>query len=147
MFLVALLGGYVASIICRETDLSTLAWLSDRDSTNEIGNNFIRDLFQITLLDVIKKNIIFGFTTSNSGSEEWYKEITRIPDYLTGAAAGFDFNGRQPVDHKTTQMLGLHFSNNRKNTFLFRFNTDGERMRLQRMLITNKDARTEKGDL
>jgi hypothetical protein len=141
MFLVAILGGYVGSLIARETDLSTLIWLSDRDSTNEIGKNLIRDLFQITLIDVIKKNINFSFTSSNSNCDEWYKEVTRIPDYITGAAAGFDFTQTRAVDEKTTQMLGLHFRNNRSNTFLFRFKVDDERIRLQRMLITNKEGR------
>ncbi|NUO10406.1 MAG: hypothetical protein HUU08_17405 [Candidatus Brocadia sp.] len=32
MFLISLLGGYVGSLIGRETDLSSLTWFSDRDS-------------------------------------------------------------------------------------------------------------------
>ena len=136
MFLISLLGGYVASIISRETDLSSLVWFSDRDSTNEIGNNLIRDLFQITLIDRTKKNINFSFTASNSNSDEWYEEITRIPDYITGAVSGFNFNENRAIDQKTAQMLRLQFSKNSKNTFLYRFKLDKDRIRLQRMLIT-----------
>ncbi len=135
MFLISLLGGYVGSLICRETDLTHLTWFSDRDSTNEIGKNAIRDLFQITLIDVTKKNINFSFTTSNSDSDEWYEEMTRIPDYLTGAVAGFDFKQNRAIDQKTAQMLGLHFNGNTKNTFVYRFKVDDDRIRLQRMLI------------
>ena len=55
MFLISLLGGYVGSLLCRETNLSSLTWLSDRDSKNEVCNNLIRDLFQITLIDITKE--------------------------------------------------------------------------------------------
>lgn len=142
MFLISQLGGYVGSVICRETDLSSLIWLSDRDSTNEIGNNLIRDLFQISLIDITKKNINFSFTTANSKSDEWYKEITRIPDYITGAVSGFNFGENRAIDQKTAQMLELHFSNNTKNTFLYKFKLDNERIRLQRMLIA-KNIKSE----
>lgn len=138
MFLISLLGGYVGSLISRETDLSSLIWFSDRDSTNEIGNNLIRDLFQITLIDIIKRNINFSFTTANSNSDEWYEGITRIPDYITGGVSGFDFNDNRAIDQKTAQMLGLHFSDNIRNTFLYRFKLDSERIRLQRMLIAQQ---------
>jgi hypothetical protein len=38
-FLISLLGGFVGSVLCRETALTSLCWLSDRDRTNELGNN------------------------------------------------------------------------------------------------------------
>lgn len=136
MFLISLLGGYVGSLICRETNLSSLIWFSDRDSTNEIGENLIRDLFQISLIDIIKKNINFAFTSSNSNSDEWYQEITRIPDYITGAISGFNFDENRTSGQKAAQMLGLHFRDNIENTFLYRFRVDDERIRIQRMLIT-----------
>jgi hypothetical protein len=56
-FVISLLGGYVASIVCREAALTNLCWLSDRDRTNELGANLVRDLFQVTLVDRVKKNI------------------------------------------------------------------------------------------
>lgn len=135
MFLISLLGGYVGSLLCRETNLSSLLWLADRDSTNEICHNLIRDFFQITLIDITKKNIQFSFTTANSNSDEWYSEITRIPDYLTGAVSSFDFNKNLVIDEKSAQMLDLHFQANVKNTFLYKLKIDGEGMRIQRMLI------------
>jgi hypothetical protein len=136
MFLISLLGGYVGSLLCRETNLSSLVWFADRDSTNEICHNLIRDLFQITLIDVTKKNIQFSFTTANSNSDEWYSEMTRIPDYLTGAVSSFDFNQNSVIDEKSAQMLGFHFRFNIRNTFLYKFKIGDEGMRIQRMLIT-----------
>lgn len=135
MFLISLLGGYVGSLIFREAHLTTLTWLSDRDSTNEICNNLIRDLFQITLIDVTKKNIQFNFTTANSDSEEWYDGLTRIPDYITGTIANYDFDKNLSRDFKFNKMLHLHFRNNIENTYLFRFIVDEERIRLRRQLI------------
>jgi hypothetical protein len=140
MFLIALLGGYVSSVLAREADLSSLIWFSDRDSTNEIGKNLIRDLFQITAIDILKKNVDFSFTTANSNSNEWYEEITRIPDYITGAVAGLDFNGKIQPDQKAAQMLKLHFSSNTHRTFLFRFKTDAEQIKLHRLLLGNLNS-------
>ncbi len=135
MFMISMLGGYVGSLIWRETRLSFLIWFSDRDSTNEIGNNLIRDLFQISLIDITKANINFSFTTANSNSDEWYEDIIRIPDYLAGAISGFNFENYR-ANNKSAQMMGLHFRKNVKNSFLYRFKTDDERIRLQRIIIT-----------
>src|ERR1035437_56099 len=122
-FLVSLLGGYVGSLLCRETALTQLCWLSDRDRTNEIGANLVRDLFQITLIDIAKKNISFSFTSANSGSDEWYAELTRIPDILAGTLAGFDFNNSRlhtakPAAHP---VIASYLCNNRSNCFIYRF--------------------------
>jgi len=136
MYLISLLGGYYSSFIHRETKLSSLVWFSDRDSTNEICNNLIRHLFQINLIDIIKKNIQFAFTRSNSESDEWYSELVRIPDYLTGTISSFDFYNKSGYDKETHhKMLKHHFSYNIVNTFLYRFKIDDEGLRIQRMLI------------
>lgn len=86
--------------------------MSDRDSTNEICNNLIRDLFQINLIDITKKNIDFSFTSSNSNSDEWYEDLVRIPDYLSGTIASFDFNRMTSTQDKFVKMLQLHFAFN-----------------------------------
>lgn len=135
LYFVSLLGGYIGSILYREAGLSTLAWLSDRDSTNEICFNVVRELFQITLINIIKANIQFVFTSANSHSDEWYKELIRIPDYLTGTIAKFDFAQNQITKDKFGKILHLHFRRNFENTFLFRFITDSDRIRVQRMAI------------
>ena len=51
-----------------------------------------RDIFQVTLIDVAKRNVSFSFTSANSGSDEWYTDLIRIPDVVAGSIAGFDFN-------------------------------------------------------
>ena len=80
-FIVSLLGGYVGSLLCRETALTSLCWMADRDRTNELGDNW--DRFQITLIDIVKRNVSFSFTTANSQSDEWYGDLVRIPDFIT----------------------------------------------------------------
>ena len=136
LYLISLLGGYFGSFICRETNLSSLTWFSDRDSTNEICHNLIRHLFQINLIDITKKNIQFAFTRSNSDSDEWYSELVRIPDYLTGTISNFDFSNKSGYSKATFyKMLKHHFSYNIVNTFLFRFKIDDEGLRIQRMLV------------
>jgi hypothetical protein len=58
-FVIALLDDYVGSLLCRETALTNLCWLSDRDRTNELGNKFVSDLFQVTLIAIVKKILCF----------------------------------------------------------------------------------------
>lgn len=135
LYFVSLLGGYLASLIYREAQLSTLVWLSDRDSINEICHNVVRELFQITLINIIKRNIQFAFTSANSNSEEWYKELTRIPDYLTGAVSNFDFTKNTISQGKFAQIAHSHLRGNFQNTFLYRFVTDPVQIRIQRMII------------
>jgi hypothetical protein len=139
-FVIALLGGYVGSLLCRETALTNLCWLSDRDRTNELGNNFVRDLFQVTLIDIVKKNIMFSFTTANSNSEEWYADLIRIPDFITGAIAGFDFNnaGNHTAKPAALALIGAYLANNKSDCFNYRFHVNDKGMKVQRMMIATK---------
>ncbi len=139
-FVISLLGGYVGSILCRETALTDLCWLSDRDRTNELGNNFVRDLFQVTLIDIVKRNISFSFTTANSNSEEWYADLIRIPDFITGAIAGFDFDnpGNSTAKPAALSLIGVYLANNKSDCFNYRFHINDEGMKVQRMMITCK---------
>lgn len=140
VFFISLLGGYVGSLLARETMLTHLLWMSDRDRSNELGNNLIRELFQLTLINIIKHNIQFGFTSANSHSDEWYQELIRIPDYLTGTIANFDFKKHEHNLKKVTiqKMLGLYLYENRENSFLYRFHVAEEGMKIQRVLVGRK---------
>ena len=139
-FVIALLGGYVASIVCREVALTKLCWLSDRDRTNELGDNLVRDFFQVTLVDIVKKNISFSFTTANSDSDEWYTELTRIPDLISGTVAGFDFDnsGNHTIKPAAWSVIGAYLANNRSDSFIYRFHVSSEGVKVQRMMITMK---------
>ncbi|MEW6290965.1 MAG: hypothetical protein AB1545_14035 [Thermodesulfobacteriota bacterium] len=139
-FLISMLGGYVASIVCREAALTNLCWLSDRDRTNELGDNLVRDFFQVTLVDIVKKNISFSFTTANSDSDEWYTELTRIPDLITGTVAGFDFDnsGNHMIKPAAWSVIGAYLANNKSDSFIYRFHVSSEGVKVQRMMITMK---------
>jgi len=137
-FVVSLLGGYVGSLLCRETALTSLCWLSDRDRTNELGDNLVRDWFQIALIDIVKRNISFSFTTATSRSKEWYADLVRIPDIITGAIAGFDFDnaGNHTAKPAASSVIGAYLADNRSDCFLYRFRVTGDGMKIQRMMIT-----------
>jgi len=139
-FVISLLGGYVASIVCREAALTNLCWISDRDRTNELGDNLVRDFFQITLVDIVKRNISFSFTTANSDSDEWYAELTRIPDLITGTVAGFDFDnsGNHTIKPAAWSVIGAYLANNKSDSFIYRFHVSSEGVKVQRMMITMK---------
>lgn len=137
-FVISLLGGYVGSILCRETALTDLCWLSDRDRTNELGRNLVRDFFQIFLIDIVKKSISFSFTTANSNSDEWYEELTRIPDIITGAIAGFDFrnSGNHTAKPAAQGVIGAYLCNNRTNCFTYQFVVNDNGVKIQRVMVT-----------
>jgi hypothetical protein len=144
-FVVSLLGGYVGSLLCRETALTKLCWLSDRDRTNEVGENLVRDLFQVTLIDIVKRNISFSFTTANSDSEEWYAELTRIPDLITGAVAGFDFDnaGRHTAKPAALSVIGAYLAQNKSDCFFYRFRVNDEGTKIQRVMITSQSKKPD----
>lgn len=144
-FIISLLGGYVGSLLCRETALTDLCWLSDRDRTNELGNNFVRDLFQVTLIDIVKRNISFSFTRANSNSEEWYADLIRIPDFITGAIAGFDFDnaGNHTAKPAATSLIGAYLANNKIDCFNYRFRITDDDLRIQRLIINSVQAPTK----
>ena len=139
-FVISLLGGYVASIVCREAALTNLCRLSDRDRTNELGDNLVRDLFQVTLVDIVKKNISFSFTTANSDSDEWNTELTRIPDLITGTVAGFDFDNsdNHTIKRAGWSVIGAYLANNKSDSSIYRFNVSSTGVKVQRMMITMK---------
>ena len=139
-FMISLLGGYVGSLLCRETALTDLCWLSGRDRTNELGENLIRDVFQVTLIDIVKRNIRFSFTSANSDSDEWYADLTRIPDILAGSIAGFDFtnSGNHAVKPAAESVISHYLYNNRTNCFIYRFWVPDEGMKVQRMLVAER---------
>jgi hypothetical protein len=143
-FVVSLLGGYVGSLLCRETALTSLCWMSDRDRTNEVGDNLVRDWFQITLIDIVKRNISFEFTTANSQSDEWYADLVRIPDFITGAVAGFDFDnaGNHTAKPAALSVIGAYLADNRSDCFQFRFQDTEDAMKLQRLMITAAKGRS-----
>lgn len=138
-FMIALLGGYVGSLLCRETAMTDLCWLSDRDRTNELGENLIRDVFQVTLIDIAKKNIRFAFTSANSDSDEWYADLTRIPDVLAGSIAGFDFSnsGNHTFKPAARSVIADYLWNNRTNCYIYRFLVNDEGMKAQRLLVAD----------
>ena len=141
-FVISLLGGYVSSILCRETALTKLCWLSDRDRTNELGDNFVRDLFQVTLIDIVKRNISFAFTPANSNSEEWYADLIRIPDFITGAIAGFDFDnaGIHTAKPAAFSLIGAYLANNKSDCFSYRFHIGENGKKIQRTMIVTADT-------
>ncbi len=136
-FCISFLGGYVGSLLSRETQLKSLIWMSDRDRSNELGENLVRDLFQINLINITKHNVDFMFTRANSNSDEWYKELIRIPDYLTGTLSNFDLKGTNHELGKETvrKMLGLYFSENRRSSFIYNFLVTEEGLKVERYLI------------
>ncbi len=144
-FVISLLGGYVGSVLCRETALTNLCWLSDRDRTNELGNNLVRDFFQLTLIDVIKKNISFSFTTANSNSDAWYDDLNRIPDYIAGAIAGIDFDnaGNHTAKPAASSLIGAYLANNKSDSFIYRFHISDDGTKIQRMMITTDAVERE----
>lgn len=149
VFVISLLGGYVGSILCREVALTDLCWLSDRDSTNELGDNLVRDLFQITLIDVVKRNISFSFTTANSDSDEWYADLTRVPDVITGSIAGFDFknSGIHTAKPAAQTVIYAYLLNNRRDCFIYRFLVNNEGMKVQQLMMANAEGKGPSGGL
>jgi len=125
MFIVTVLGGYLCAFINKQIDIDVLGWFSDRDPINDVCDGLSLDLFDINFIQLGKKDTCkFIGAKANSSSDEWYKELTRICDYIVGTLADYDMLNNSITKLKFDQMLTGFFSNNKVNNFVFKLDFD-----------------------
>jgi len=62
----------------------------------------------------------------------------RIPDFITGAVAGFDFDDacKSTAKPAALSVIGAYLADNRSDCFQYRFKDTPDAMKLQRLTIT-----------
>jgi hypothetical protein len=122
MVLVSFLGGYVCRFIVDQTGADKLGWFSDRDAINDIVDNVSVDLFNTYFGSGLNRKCEFLYSRATSSSNEFYEDYTRIPDYITGTLADYNFKQEAVSKDKFSDMLVGFFADNEVNNFIFRLN-------------------------
>lgn len=120
MTLVAFLGGYVSSIIVNKTKTEIFGWFSDRDSIHEVCNHLSNDLFQ-NYLHGLSNGHDFQFVVASATSLDlpFYDELLKIPDYIAGTLADYNFKTNQISKDKFDTVLTNYMAENTINNFVF----------------------------
>jgi len=120
MTLVCFLGAYVSSIILKKTKAEIFGWLSDRDSIHEVCDHLSIDLFH-NYLHGLSNQHRFEFIVASATSKDipFYDELLKIPDYIAGTLADYDYNNNQISKEKFDTVLTNYMAKNTHNNFVF----------------------------
>ncbi|MBD3638145.1 MAG: hypothetical protein HUJ25_12405 [Crocinitomicaceae bacterium] len=143
MVLTTLLGAYVSSIVVEEARVKKLGWFSDRDAINDVCDNVSIDLFYRYLWGIVEYGGEFLASPASSKANNFYEEFARLPDYIAGTIADYDFRKDHVSKDKFTTVLREYISENTHNNFIFRldFNHDGKNtLSMTRVMILNKKS-------
>ncbi|WKK83410.1 hypothetical protein [Marivirga arenosa] len=140
MTLVTALGAYVSNQVVKKLDLDIFGWFSDRDSINEVCDNFSIQLFH-TYLHNFSDGKQFKFLASPAGStaNAFYEQLVRIPDYISGTISDYDRKLNQISNDKFDAMLTNYMAGNTHNNFVLKLSTDVNGLYCSRILIDLKE--------
>lgn len=123
IFLFTKIGAYLSSIIGNQTKATKWCWISDRDDVNDVANHFSCSLFNIYLNEFLEnKNYQFYATPSGSDDDEWYVDLTKLPDYITGTLADYDMQNDKVSHDKFKPILSNHIADNIRNMHVLKLN-------------------------
>jgi hypothetical protein len=125
LYLTTVLGGYFSAFIASQTSSEIFGWFSDRDEINDIADHFSIDLFSICFYEhLVGDTCRVVAAKATSSADEWYSDLIKIPDYLTGAIADYDFAENKVSKEKFTTIIENIYSDNITNTFLLKLRFD-----------------------
>ena len=127
LFLTTSIGSVICTQFANRTKAEVFGWFSDRDEINEVADQFSVTLFSIQFAEhLLKWECKFAAAPARSTDDEWYNELIKIPDFVTGAIADYDFNNNQISHNKFIPLIRELISDNNRNLFILRlkFNDD-----------------------
>jgi hypothetical protein len=121
MFLVTNIVTVIAYLITKQAAPRIISWFSDRDSITSAYDKIANDLFAINYSAICQqrgvsyRGVQIGLGNPlpdpQSPNQSWYDAIVRIPDYLAGTLAAFNYRdgtfegGKQKVPDIITEVL------------------------------------------
>ncbi|ERL01336.1 hypothetical protein O999_23155 [Pseudomonas putida LF54] len=124
--IVASLAAYFLAEISERADVEIISWLSDRDSMLTFKNKLIGDymLEQVSYLyhtlclyiDVDPKGKLI-LTKPETEGELSYDSFVRVPDYIAGTLADFDFEKQEASHPKFDTIRDGVFAAEKRNIF------------------------------
>ncbi len=121
-YFIVSIAGFLSGILNDTIKFETLYWASDRDAIHDICDDFSYEIFSSVIYTVTKKKLDIAYMTADSNSDEWYKEFNRIPDYLSGTLADYNFAENKFSHDKFAEIFHNCILNNNRNIFVYNLN-------------------------
>lgn len=127
--IISTLAAYFIFEITKLIDIDKISWLSDRDTlltykAAKIGSPIIFDLIHhLYYLFCMSENIeskdklILAIPESDSDGNVWFDSFNRIPDFISGALADYDYKQNTSTHEKFVQVIEKVFPSNKRNIF------------------------------
>lgn len=139
MVFVTMVGAYITSELDKFIKFKMFGWFSDRDKINDLYSNISIDFFHQFLYEFSKRgDFQFNGGSADCKSDEWYKELTRISDYLTGTLADYNIEENAISHAKFGELIKGYIADNEKNCFIFRIKFNTDNYECGRFLIQNE---------
>lgn len=109
MIVISFIVAYLAKIIMQQTEAQDVSWFPDRDDITNSYNMLACNLFHAQCYSICgyfnidMSNRRIGIATQNS-DELWFDSLIRIPDYIAGSFADFDYENNK-VSSKHMPMI------------------------------------------
>ena len=125
MFLITSIGSYLCTQFANKTNAEIMGWFSDRDEINDVADKYSIDLFNFQFCEYLKnRNCEFVAAPASSQDNEWYQELIKIPDFITGALADYSFETELVSHNKFIPLLRELIADNDRNVFVFKLKFD-----------------------
>jgi hypothetical protein len=139
MLLVTFFGAYVSSKVIRNSEIEIFGWFSDRDSLNEVCDNFSIELFHYFFSGLTgAKPFQFAASPAGSLANPFYEELVRIPDYIAGTLADYNRETNEVSKEKFNTMLSNYMAENNHNNFIYRLFAELDTLYATRLTIHGK---------
>ncbi|HUC79392.1 MAG TPA: hypothetical protein VMR70_00695 [Flavisolibacter sp.] len=122
LFLVTSIGSMLATLVCNRTQAKLFGWFSDRDAIHDVEDRFAIELFNVLFIQKLHHfpHCLFVAAPASSRDEEFYQDLVKVPDFITGAIADYDRKTNQISHSKFSGLLRDFMADNRRNFFLYR---------------------------
>ena len=138
-----LVASYAAACSAHLADIaapSRTLWVSDRDAIADIQKGLIFDMAQLLYLNQLssdKRTMGRTYRTTFHGvvHDSQLDPLLRIPDFITGTAADYDFDARAFSHNKFSPVAERLFMKT-SNHAMFYVSTDGEQIKTERRTLT-----------
>ena len=134
---------FITYLLLKTGRVQGVSWMPDRDSITTCGDFIARDLYGINLQSLCLNNSVDSYSTaklvvcaSEPGSDQWFDEVIRIPDYIAGTIAAWNIKDNKIIaDHpKFMQVLERVIADNR-NIPIVQIDFSGGTVKTQRLVV------------
>lgn len=120
LFMITSIGSILSSIICNRTNAKIMGWFSDRDSIHDFERAFASHLFHTQFIQHLhNQKCKFLSAPASSTSKEWYGEMIKVPDFITGALADYHLENFTSTHKKFGPLLRDFIAGNDSNLVIF----------------------------